>query len=77
MGKLVWTPEMKEIAKAKKKGLVKLEVQMRHTDSGGSFSTCGPMGENRCMALFLTSTLKDDDPRLVDILAILARKEVA
>lgn len=72
---LTWTPEMKQIAKGDAKGLVKLQLQMKHTSAGGSVSVVGPMSEKRCMALYRTASLKDDDPKLDRVLAVFAEEE--
>jgi hypothetical protein len=69
---LTWTPEMKDIAKADKKALVKLQVQLKHS-TGGDFKIVGPMSAERGMALFLVGMLKDGDPKIGEILALLGK----
>ncbi|MDB4278114.1 hypothetical protein N9917_00640 [Deltaproteobacteria bacterium] len=69
---LTWTPEMKDIAKTKKKALVKLQVQLKHA-TGGDFKIVGPMSVERGMALFFVGALRDDDPLIGKILALLGK----
>jgi len=53
---LAWTPEMKEIAKAEKKVLVKLQCQYKFA-RGGDFKIVGPFPEERSDALLRIATL--------------------
>ena len=69
---LTWTPEMKQIAKDKQKALVKLQIQLKHA-TGGDFKIVGPMSPERGMALFLVGMLKDGDPKIGKILAMLGK----
>ena len=67
---LAWTPEQKQLAKDGKKALVKLQVQLKHA-GGGNYSIVGPFGTDRALGLYLLALLRDDDPRIEQILAIL------
>ena len=61
---LAWTPEMKERAKAEKKALVKLQVQLKHCN-GGNYEITGPFDRDHALALFLLGTLRHDDTETI------------
>jgi hypothetical protein len=71
---LSWTPEQKRLAKDGKKALVKLQVQLKHVAGGGNLEMAGPVGRDRALVLYLTTFLRDDDPRIKRILNIVQNK---
>ena len=63
---LTWTPEMKQIAKAEKKVLVKLQCQYKHTDDKNNVSVVGPFPEDRADALIRVAVI----PRTILLLQV-------
>lgn len=67
---LSWDKEQHAKAKAGKKALVKLQVQLKHC-GGGNYNIAGPFDKDQALALFLLGCLPDGDPCVAKVLDIL------
>jgi len=67
---LAWTKEHHAKAKAEKKALVKLQVQLKHC-GGANYEISGAYDQDQALILFLTACTPPGDPRLAKALAAL------